>query len=137
MRIIFKNDIQRSRYEELAERIISSTKYTDFPSLIALGLRDGVHYMLNHMSWDHFFVVKHPTYKNLNLEFLRCRRLKICCCELVCCLAPFWMPFGAVYYADNGATVCLLNFDMAWLGVVRKSSWNCLEHHGYGMEIEL
>lgn len=70
MMIIFKNDIHRRRYEEVAERIISSTKYLDFPSPVAQGLKDNNCYMFSQINWDHFSVAKHPTYKNLTLEFL-------------------------------------------------------------------
>lgn len=39
-------------------------------SLVSLGLRDSVCYMFSKMSWDRFSVAKHPTYKNLTMEFL-------------------------------------------------------------------
>ena len=38
--------------------------------LVALGLTDSVWFMFTQMSWDRFSVAKHPTYKNLTLEFL-------------------------------------------------------------------
>ena len=38
--------------------------------LVALGLTDSVHFMFTLMSIDYFSVAKHPTYKNLTLDFL-------------------------------------------------------------------
>lgn len=70
MQVTFKNEAQRSRYEVLATRTISPTRYHDFPNLIALGLYDSVKYMFNQLSWDCLSFHKHPTYKNLTLEFL-------------------------------------------------------------------
>lgn len=70
MRVIFRDGAQRRCYEILAERSISPTRYPDFPSLVYLGLYDSVKYMFNQLSWDHLFVRKHLTCKNLTLEFL-------------------------------------------------------------------
>lgn len=70
MWVIFGDETQRRHYEVLAERTISLTRYPGFPSLISLGLYDSAKYMFNQLSWDHLSVHKHPTYKNLTLEFL-------------------------------------------------------------------
>lgn len=70
MRVIFRDEAQRRLYAVLVARTTSPTRYPDFPSLIALGLCDSVIYMFNKLSWDHLSVHKHPTYKNLRLEFL-------------------------------------------------------------------
>ncbi|KAI5420284.1 hypothetical protein KIW84_044174 [Lathyrus oleraceus] len=76
MQVIFRNEAQRSRYEVLATRTISPTRYLDFPSLIALGLSDSVKYMFNQLIWNRLSFHKHPTYKNLTLEFLSSYRYK-------------------------------------------------------------
>ena len=70
MRVVFKNDAQRRCFEVLAERTISHTRYPDFSMLVALGLTDSVQFMFTQMSWDRFSDAKHPTYRNLTLEFL-------------------------------------------------------------------
>lgn len=70
MRVIFRNEAQRRLYEVLAIRTISLTRYPDFHSWIVLGICDSVKYMYNQLRWDYLSVHKHPTYKNLILEFL-------------------------------------------------------------------
>ena len=69
-KITFRNGDQWRHYAILGERTISPTCYPDFPSLVYLGLAESVRFMFDQISWERFLIVKHPTYKNLTLEFL-------------------------------------------------------------------
>lgn len=64
--ILFRNgepgELQEETYMALSARKIESTRYTDEPCLIALGILDSVIYMLNTLSLNYFLSFKDPVY---------------------------------------------------------------------------
>lgn len=75
--------------------------------LVALGLTDSVRFMFTQMRWDRFSVAKHPTYRNLTLEFLSSfeYRPKLG-------LGP---ARGIVSFRLFGRNYCLNQGELAWL----------------------
>lgn len=59
-------------YKTLFQREMTLTKYPDGPTMSTLGIREGVHFMLNQIGWDSFAVTRrYYMYHKLTLEFLR------------------------------------------------------------------
>lgn len=71
MEVIFRSENQRRRFDMLAKREMTLSKYPDGLTLTTLGLRDNVMYLLNQVGWDSFAVRKrYSQYHRLTLEFL-------------------------------------------------------------------
>ncbi|KAJ1394281.1 hypothetical protein SESBI_34384 [Sesbania bispinosa] len=68
--IIFKDQLQRMRYDQLVKRKLGPTRYIDEQTLEFFGFLDDVHYMLDNVGMRHFVAMKHPGYERITLEFL-------------------------------------------------------------------
>src|SRR4051812_21212192 len=69
LRIKFKDETHRKRFEVLAQRDISPTRHADDSCLRTLGLYDSVSWMFERIGWSHFLTLQHLTYERLTLEF--------------------------------------------------------------------
>ena len=69
--ILFRNgepgELHEEIYTTLSAREIESTRYSDEPCLIALGILDSVNHMLNTLSLNYFLSFKDPVYAQLTL----------------------------------------------------------------------
>ena len=69
--VVFRNDVQRGRFEALSQRDFTVSIYPDDLAMQTLSIRDSVVYLLNQIGWTNFALEKKfSTYHNLTLEFL-------------------------------------------------------------------
>ena len=69
--VVFRNDVQRRRFETLSQRDFAVSIYPDDFAMRTLSIRDSVVYLLNQIGWTNFALdKKFSTYHNLTLEFL-------------------------------------------------------------------
>lgn len=61
---------QQKHYEALLNWDIILIRYVDDSCLLSLGLYDNVYWMLDRLSFTHFYARRDPTYVSLTLEFL-------------------------------------------------------------------
>ena len=71
MGIVFRGKNQQRRFESISVREIGLSTYPDGPTMITLGIRDSVLFLLSQIGWDTFSLRrKFSSYHRLTLEFL-------------------------------------------------------------------
>jgi hypothetical protein len=68
---VFRDRVQRRRYDYLAQKDMALSIYYDGPTMDRLGIRDSILFMFNQLGWENAAIKRRfVTYRELTLKFL-------------------------------------------------------------------